>query len=318
MSAQIRTQQFIRSTKYTPGGVSTIEIPRMADLETLILNLAGTFTYPAGAAGNLRSIGPQALIQRVELICDGKATVISAPGWAFGVASDRTFEGAGGGGHFAMTPPAANAAGSLETQLYVDLMQFDGVKPKESNLRLRNFSIVELKITWAPWSEVFTNAASVPTVFDVDLFVDGNFCTELDTSVAPAFVVKRTSQIIGAESSNSSHQIRLPSGNILRSIKIFTHAYGVASDNIINAVMVSNGLDTRVQAARRALQARQRGYKAPQVGFTEIDFARQTRGDVLLSNCFAVPSPAEPILTLDYNGAVGRRIELVITEIVRG
>lgn len=318
MSAQIRTQQFIRSTKYVPGGVSTVEIPRMADLETLILNLTGTFTYPAGATGNLRTLGPQALIQRVELICDGKATIISAPGWCFGVASDRTFEGSGGGAYMQMTTPAAGASGTLETQLYIDLMQFDGVKPKESNLRLRNFSIVELKITWAPWSEVFTNAASVPTVYDVDLFVDGNFCTELDGTVNPAFVVKRTSQIIGAESSNSSHQIRLPAGNILRSIKMFTHAYGVASDSILNSAMVSNGLDTRVQAARRALQARQRGYKAPQVGFAEIDFARQTRGDVLLSNCFAVPSPAEPILTLDYTGAAGRRIELVITEIVRG
>lgn len=318
MSQQIRTQSFIRSIKYTPGAVETLEIPRMADIESLLLDLVGTFTYPAGAAGSLRTLGPQALISRVELVADGKTTILSAPGWAFGVASDRTFEGGGGGAYMQMTNPAANAAGTLQTQLYVDLMQFDGVKPKESNLRARDLSVLELKITFAPWSECFTNAASVPTVFNVELFVDGNFCTELDPEAKPAFLVKRTSQVIGAESSNSAHQIRLPAGNIIRSVKFFTHISGVASDGIINNVTASNGIDTRLVSSARALRVRQRGYKVPTVGFFEVDFARQTRGDVLLSNCWAVKNPSEPILTLDYNGGAGRRIEMVITELLRG
>lgn len=319
MSAQIRTQQFIRSVTYRPGAVETIELPRMADIESLMLDLIGTFTYPAGATGSLRTLNAQALVSRVEVVVDGKATVISVPGWALGVASDRTFDGSGGGAYSQMTAPAANAAGTLQTQFYLDFMQFDGVKPKESNLRVRNASIVELKITFAPWSECFTNVASVPTVFDVKVYVDANFCTELDPdTAAPAFLVKRTSQIVGAESSNSAHQIRLPSGNILRSVKFFTHTNGVASDTIINAVTASNGLDTRFQGSMRAMMTRQRGYKAPQVGFSEIDFARQTRGDVLLSNAWAVKSPSEPILTLDYAGGAGRRIEMVITEYVKG
>lgn len=319
MSQQIRTQSSIRSIKYIPGSVQTIEIPRMADIETLFLDLIGTFTYPAAAAGSLRTLGPQALISRVELIADGKTTILSAPGWAFGVASDRTFEGGGGGSYTQMTNPAANAAGTLQTQFYVDLMQFDGIKPKESNLRAQNLSILELKITFAPWTECFTNAASVPAVFDIDLFVDGNFCTELDTETAkPAFLVKRTSQIIAAESSNSNHQVRLPAGNIIRGVKFFTHINGVASDGILNNITASNGIDTRLVASARALRVRQRGYKAPTVGFLEVDFARQIRSDVMLSNCWAVKNPSEPILTLDYNGGAGRRIEMVITEILRG
>lgn len=319
MSFQIRTQQFVRAVKYVPGAIQTVELPRMADIESLLIDLVGTFTYPAGAAGGLKTLNAQALISRLEVVVDGKSTVISAPGWAFGVASDRTFEGAGGGAYSQMTAPAANAAASLQTQFYVDFMQFDGVKPKESNLRVRNASIVELKITFAPWSDCFVNAASVPTVFDVNVFVDANLCTELDPENAkPAFLIKRTSQTIQAESSNSSHQIRLPAGNIIRSIKMFTHVSGVASDTILNSVVCSNGLDTRVQASARALITRQRGYKAPQTGFFEVDFARQIRGDVLMSNAWALPNPADPVMTLDYAGGAGRRIELVITEYLKG
>lgn len=317
MASQIRTQQFVRSAPFVPGGVVSLELPRMADIETLLLSLTGTFTYPAGAAGALATMGPQALIQRVELICDGKITVLSAPGWAFGVASDRTFDGTGGGGYMQMTAPAANAAATLDTALYIDLMQFDGYKPKDSNLRVRGFSIVELKITFGTWDLAFTNAASVPTVFALTATVDANLCTESDPDGSkPKFVVKRTSQVIAATASNSNFQINLPAGNALRSIKMFTRVGNVGVDTILNSAVVANGLDTRVQGSARALRNRVRGYKLPVVGLTEIDFARQTRQGVLASNAWAVPSPAQPVLSLDFTGQAGAVIELVITEYV--
>lgn len=318
MPGQIRTQQFNRSVKFVPGGVVSIELPRMADIETIVLDMSGTWTYPGGAAGNLTTLKAQALIKRVELICDGKITVLSAPGWAFGIASDRTFEGSGGGADQSMTAPAAGATGSLSAQLFIDLMQFDGINPKDSNLRVRNFSIVELKITFGNWADCFTNAASVPTVYDVTIATDLNLCTELDPSATvPKFVVKRTSQTISATNSNSSHQINLPSGNALRSIKFFTSDNGVATDNGINAILCSNGIDTRVQGTSRAFRSRMRGYKSTQTGFNEVDFARQTRSGVKASDAWAVPSPSQPMLTLDYTGAAGRTIEMVITEYVQ-
>lgn len=317
MASQIRTQQFSRSTPLVPGGVISLDLQRMADIESLILDLSGTFTYPAGATGALKSLGPQALIQRVELICDGKITVLSAPGWAFGYASDRTFEGSGGGSTTQMTAPAANAAGTFSAQFYVDLMQFDGYRPKDSNLRVRGFSTVELKITFGTWDQCFVNAASVPVVYAGTLTVDANLCTESDPETAkPKFVVKRTSQIIDASASNSAYQMNLPAGNAIRSLKFFTHVSGVASDAIINNVSVSNGLDTRVQGSAKAMRNRVRGFKTTIVGFNEIDFARQTRVGVLASNAWAVPSPAQPVLTLDFTGQAGAKIEIVTTEYV--
>lgn len=317
MPAQIRTQQFIRQTAFQPGAVVSMEIPRMADIESLVLDFSGTFTYPAGATGALKSLGPQALISRIELICDGKITVISAPGWTFGYASDRTFEGSGGGSTTQMTAPAANAAGTWSAQLYVDLMQFDGFRPKDSNLRVRGFSIVELKVTFGNWTDAFTNAASVPTVYAGTLTVDGNLCTESDlTTTVPKFVVKRTSQTIDAASSNSAFQLNLPAGNAIRSLKFFTHVNGVASDAIINNINVSNGIDTRVQGSAKAMRNRLRGFKTTITGFNEVDFARQTRVGVLASNAWAVPSPSQPVLTLDFTGQAGAKIEMVVTEYV--
>ena len=316
MSAQVRTQQFVRSIPFVPGGVQTIEIPRMADIETLQLDFSGSFTYPAAAAGTLKSLSAQALIQRVELICDGKITVLSTPGWAFGFASDRTF-GSSGGGITSMTAPAANANGTWSSQFYIDLMQFDGVRPKDSNLRVRSFSIVELKITFGNWTDVFTNGASAPTVFSGTLAVDANLCTEADPENSkPKFMVKRTSQVIDATNSNSNYQINLPAGNALRSIKFYTHVNGVASVAILDTMTVSNGLDTRAQGTARAFRNRLQGFKTNLDGFNEIDFARQTRVGVLASNAWAVPSPSQPVLTLGFTGQVGARIEMVITEYV--
>ncbi|MFZ2794580.1 MAG: hypothetical protein WAZ38_03260 [Prolixibacteraceae bacterium] len=290
----------------------------MADIETLQLDFSGSFTYPATAAGTLKSLSAQALIQRVELICDGKITVLSTPGWAFGFASDRTF-GSSGGGITSMTAPTANANGTWSSQFYIDLMQFDGVRPKDSNLRVRSFSIVELKITFGNWVDVFTNGASAPTVFSGTLTVDANLCTEADPENSkPKFMVKRTSQVIDATNSNSNYQINLPAGNALRSIKFYTHVNGVASIAILDTMNVSNGLDTRAQGTARAFRNRLQGFKTSIDGFNEIDFARQTRVGVLASNAWAVPSPSQPVLTLGFTGQAGARIEMVITEYVRG
>lgn len=317
MPGQIRTQQFNRSAAFVPGGVVSLELPRMADIETIILNLAGTFTYPAGATGSLTTLKAQNLIKRIELICDGKITVLSAPGWAFGVASDRTFEGSGGGADQTMTTPNPGAA-SLDTTLFIDLMQFDGINPKDSNLRVRGFSIVELKITFGTWADCFTNAASVPAVYDLKVTTDLNLCTEVDpAATVPKFVVKRTSQTISATNSNSSHQVNLPAGNAVRSVKFFTADNGVATDSCLNNIMAANGIDTRIQGSAKSFKSRLKGYKSTQVGMNEIDFARQTRSGVKASDAWAVPSPSQPILTLDYTGAAGRTIEMVITEYVQ-
>jgi hypothetical protein len=316
MSGQIRTQQEIAQRAFAPSSQVTIEIPRMADIECLMLDLAGTFTYPAGATGSLKTLKGQALIQRVELVGDGKTTICSVPGWALGVASDRVLDPVSGANN-SMTTPAANAAGAVSTQLYLDFAQFDGIRPKDSNLRLSGFSYVELRITFGAWADCFTNTASVPTVFALTLFVDANATTELNPAeTVPRFVVKRTSQIISAESSNSAFQTNLPVGNVLRSIKFFSHISGVASDGVINKLTARNGIDTRVSGSARAYRNRMRGWRDTQTGFLEIDFARQSRQGVLASNAWAVKSPAQPILELDYTGGAGRVIEVVTTEYV--
>ena len=317
MASQVRTQQIGRTLQFVPGGVVSVELPRMSDIESIFLDLNGTFTYPAGATGALKTLGPQALIQRVELICDGKITVLSAPGWAFGVASDRSYDGQGGGSVWTMTAPAANAAGTIQSTLYIDLMQVDGFRPKDSNLRVRGFSIVELRVTFGNWTDCFVNAASVPTVFALNANLDINATTEMDPeSAKPVFVVKKTTQVVSADASNSNYTLNLPVGNALRSIKFYTHVNGVASDTILTNVTAFNGIDVRVQSSARALRARLQGYKLRPVGFNEVDFARQARGGVLASNAWAVPTPAQPQLTLDFTGVAGAKIEMVITEYV--
>lgn len=318
MAGQIRTQQFVRSLAFVPGGIASMELPRMADIESLFLNLQGTFTYPAGAAGSLVSAGPGALIQRVELVADGKITIASVPGWALNIMSDRRYATANASTVYNFTTAvAAGAAATVQYFGVLDQAQYDGIRPKDSNLRVSQYSILELRVTFAPWTALFTNAASVPTVFNLTLSVDANLCTEVDPQTTkPKFAIKRSVVNIGAVNSNSAYQVNLPAGNALRSIKIYTHANGVASDAILNAVKAFNGIDVRVQSSSRALRQRQAGYRDVQAGFYEIDFARQQQDGVLSSNAWFVPTPSQPILELDFNGVANGSIEIVIQEYV--
>ena len=320
MPAQIRTQQFVRSVPFVPGGQQTLEIPRMSDIENLMWQLTGTFTYPAGATGTLSQGAATALIARIELVADGKTTIASIPGWATNLFSDRRLGMIPNGTAFYnnMTAVAANAAGTVQALGYLDQAQFDGVRPKDSNLRARGYSLLELRITFAPWSAAFTNALSVPTVFNLTFGVSANLCAEADPEkTIPKFAVKRTAVTIDATNSNSAAQVNLPQGNAIRSIKINSTINGVGAWTVRNKGKAFNGIDTRVQASQLELIQRQVGYRDVPTGMVEIDFARQKQDGVLASNAWILPTPCQPVLELDFTGAAGAKIELVITEYVR-
>lgn len=318
MPGQIRTQQFIRQVPFVPGGIQTVELPRMADLESLFLNLQGTFTYPAGAAGSHVSIGAASLIQRVELVADGKITIASVPGWALNLKSDRRYATANPSTVYNfVTAVAAGAAATVQYFGVLDQAQYDGIRPKDSNLRTSQYSILELRVTFAPWAALFTNTASVPTVFNLSFSVDGNFTTEVDPAASrPKFAIKRNTIIIDAANSNTSYPVNLPAGNAIRSVKLFTHAAGVASDAILNNVRLQNGIDVRVNSSGRALRQREAAYRDVQAGFYEIDLARQQQDGVLSSNSWFVPSPSQPVMELDFVGVANGKIEIVIQEYV--
>lgn len=319
MASQIRTQQFVRSVPFVPGGQATLELPRMADIENLIWRLTGSFTYPAGATGTLTQGAGTALISRVELVADGKTTICSVPGWVTNLFSDRRLGMTGGAASIynQMTAVAANGAGTVQAVGFIDQAQYDGVRPKDSNLRARGYSLLELRVTFAPWTAAFTNAASVPTVYNLTFQVDANLCTESDPSkTVPRFVVKRTAQTIDATNSNSALMVNLPQGNAIRSIKINSTVSGVGSWTILNAVKCYNGIDTRIQSDQLGLITRQVGYRDVQTGMVEIDFARQKQDGVLASNSWILPTPCQPVLELNFTGQAGAKIEVVITEYV--
>ena len=324
MASQLRISQPGRAVPFVPGSTATIEVARIYDIESLYLHINGTVTYGASAnAGDEVQYAAQRLIERVELVANGSMTIASVPGWKLNIATERYFPS-----HaelYSFPDPVASASHTINAAYVLDQMIFDGVRPKDGNLRSRGYDYLELKVTFADWSKVYTNSRSYPTAHTLSLSTQMAQTVESDwTASKPNVLVRRSYQTIDSSAANQSRIVRLPAGNEIRRLDILslTGAGGATgSDSLINTVTVRNGIDVRYIGT--ALQTRnitrmQRQSAGNFPGLLHIDFGAQGAGGAMASNNWAVPTPAEPELVIDHNaGGAGSTITVVITEYLR-
>ena len=324
MPSQLRICQPGRAVPFVPGSTATIEVPRVYDLETIYLHITGTITYGASAnAADEVQYAAMRLIDRVELVANGSVTIASVPGWKLTLATERNFATASE--LHTLADPAANATQTIQAAYVLDQMIFDGVRPKDGNLRARGYDYLELKVTFADWSKIYVNSRSYPTSHTLGLTSQLAQTVESDwTASKPSILVRRSYQTIDASSANQSRIIRLPAGNEIRRLDLLalTGAGGAAgSDTLISNVTVRNGIDVRYIASglqTRNMVRMQRQSTGNYPGLLTIDFGVQGMGNSLASNNWAVPTPAEPELVIDHNaGGAGATITAVITEYLR-
>ena len=204
-------------------------------------------------------------------------------------------------------------------------MIFDGIRPKDGNLRARGFDYLELKVTFADWSKIYANSRSYPVSHTLSLSSQLAQTVEQDWSATkPSILVRRSYQTIDASAANQSRIIRLPAGNEIRRIDILSltgTGGATGSDTLINTVTVRNGIDVRYIGT--ALQTRnitrmQRQSSGNFPGLLHIDFGAQGANGSMASNNWSVPTPAEPEIVIDHSaGGTGATITVVITEYLR-
>lgn len=323
MPGQLRISQPGRAVPFVPGSTAVIEIPRIYDIESLYLHISGTVTYgaSANAADEVQYAAPR-LIERLELVANGSMTIASVPGWKLNIATERYFPS-----HaelYSFPDPAVSATHTINAAYVLDQMIFDGVRPKDGNLRSRGFDYLELKVTFADWSKIYTNSRSYPVSHTLNLSSQLAQTVEQDwAATKPSILVRRSYQTIDASAANQSRIIRLPAGNEIRRIDILslTSAGAWGSDNLVNSVTVRNGIDVRYIGT--ALQTRnitrmQRQSAGNFPGLLHIDFGAQGMGGAMASNNWSVPTPAEPEIVIDHStGGAGATITVVITEYLR-
>lgn len=323
MPNQVRILAPTRSAAFVPGGTVTLEVPRMYDIETMYILLTGTVTYGASAdAADEVVYAAHRLIDRVELIAGGSNTICTVPGWKLGIATERFTTVSSEWNQF--PNPAANATHTIHAGLILDQMIFDGVRPKDGNLRARNFDYLELRITFADWSKVYTNSRSYPASHTLGVQTEIAQCVESDWAASkPLVLVRRSTQVIDASAANAARIIRLPAGNEIRKIDLLCLSgtgQTSATDTLMNSVELRSGIDVRLKGSPQMLRNITRGQRqggGTYTGLLTLDLAQQGIGNTLMSNNWAVPTPSEPELVIDHNGVTGGQITVVITEYLR-
>lgn len=323
MAKQYRVMRKVASVAVVAGSFATLDLPRDYDYESIFLRINGSVQVTtAGTA--VRNEAPTQLVQRVEVIADGKNNIFSAPFWFASNANygrDLLQNGAR-----VLTAPSSAALGTypIEAIGAVDLMTQDSVRPKDSNFRSSGLSLFQLRLTFGPLADLFTGSAVVVpsgTIY-VDVFVQQLVeIADANGQVTTPIALKKVSfQEIALPSSNANQEIRLPAGNFIRGVTIRTDGLttaGEPSTGVLNNVQLAAGVDVRMNLAGANLRAKNNAdYGYLNAGYYVADVTSKGSSAINLTDLWDVTGAAEPKLIVDVVGGSNVKMQAVVTEYI--
>lgn len=320
---QYRIRRKIATIPFQAGTPVTYDLPRDYDYEAIGVRITGSVQVTTGAT-SVRAEAPCQLVNRVEVIADGKNTLVNAPFWFLSLANyPRALLQ---NGARVTTPPtaASNATYPVEAYGVIDFMTVDGVHPKDSNFRPSGLSLFQIRLTFGQALDIFVPGAGVAVpvaglaveVFGIQVVeqpdANGNYSS-------PIALKKVSFQNINVPANNSGQEIRLPAGNFIKSV-VFRGEGGTAGEpsiGVINNLILQNGIDVRFNLTgpqTRNLNNGDYGYMVP--GYYVTDFLTKGRADANLSELWDVSNPAEPKAIVDVTGAAINYVSAGITEYI--
>lgn len=324
MGKQYRVMQRIGQVPITAGGFDSIDLPRDSDYEAVAFRISATLNVTV-LATSVRAEAPCQLVPRIQIVADGKNVLANTPFWAISP-GNYLRRGKDSGGR-AMTPPSgvAVAAYPVEAIGVVDFATMDTVRPKDSNFRARGLSLFQAIFNFGQPGDCFVGGTVGFTGTPV-VEIYALKCVE-DTDEAgnylstPLFLRKTSFQEITLPATNPALEVRLPAGNLIRSVLVRTEGATTAGEPdvlTLNGMILQNGLDVRANltgAQLRGLNGAQFGQV--QTGYYVADFCFQGEGgNNMLSNLWDVSNAAEPKAVLDVTGGGSRRAQVIVTEYI--
>lgn len=314
---QYRVSRKIGSIPVTANGFATLDLPRVYDYETIFLRINGTIHCTTGGTA-VRAEAPCQIVPRVEVIADGKNTLVSVP---FSIAAlGNVWRDMEQYGARALTPPTAATAADyvVEALAAIDFSIIDGVRPKDTNYRSAGLSLLQLRLTFGGAADVFTGSAvatysnmfvDVFTVETVELpDANGNY-------TMPLALKKQSYQEIGLTASNANQEIRLPAGNLIRGCVIRAEISGEPSTAVLNNIQLVSGLDVRMNLTAAQLRAKNNmDYGQVPAGYYIVDMMTNGPMNAQMSNAWDVTGQSEPKLVLDVTGGAGYKLQIATTE----
>jgi hypothetical protein len=325
MAKQYRVLRKVASVPFVAGSFATLDLPRDYDYETIFMRINGSVTVSTNYTA-VRAEAPTQLVQRAEVIADGKNNIFSAPFW-FASNGNYSRNLLQNGARVLTGPSAATTATyAVEAIGAIDLMTGDSVRPKDSNFRSSGLSLFQLRLTFGQTGDLFTGAgasAASGTIY-VDVFVQQlvEIADQAGAVTTPIALKKVSFQEVALTSSNANQEVRLPAGNFIRSAVIRTDGAttaGEPSTAVLNNVQLTAGVDVRMNLSGVNLRAKNNAdYGFIPAGYYVADVCSKGEAAINLTDLWDVTGAAEPKVIVDVNGSANTKMQVVVTEYIMG
>jgi hypothetical protein len=321
-SQQRLRRSYIENDIAAESQTYTFQLPRNYDVEKYMVRITGNAVITTAFTA-ARAEAPFNLIRRVEIIADGRSTLVSQSGVTVAYPQMMRAVPLTVGQNAARVIPAA----TIGTNPFVAIVElprsmFDGLRPKDTNFRSSAPNTIEMRITFDTLASMFTGAG-VGTVANLAVTIIADEISEAKDAQgmisAPQYLIRQNEVQVAALSNNSALQIKLPVNTILRSCFFRQSINGEPTDSIINRVLIKRGLDIRFGRAARDIRYENfvnQGYAAP-VGVLQVDFAKTPAYLAKIQDCWNLDGSTDAYAELDVTGFAGAEIRMVTTELVR-
>lgn len=301
-------RRLIKTVNFSENGVETIDLFRQYDLSNVLIHLTGTFDLNVAAATSVRDTAPAGLIKRIELFADGTKNHAEEDGrlTAFG-----NFER---GMIRTLTQPTVGTGVGKVVDAWYQLPRnnLDGPRPKDSALHTTRpfMGLLQLRTTFGAFSNIYTPAgATTFTNIAVQAKAYQDEIQEFNASDAlEGKFIRRTSlQELTIDASNSNLEIKIPTGALLRGVKVMAlDENGDAVDTVVNNVKINSGVNVRIDLPWAALRAQNKTDYRIENGLHDPGFAfADLSPDGKLNKLFDLTNASEANLVLDVSKPAG-------------
>jgi hypothetical protein len=322
---QFRIQRTIGVVPVVSGGSATFDLPRGYDYESLYLRLYGQLQI-TGAATAVRAEAPCQALQRVEIVADGRNTIYSAPFWAAVFGNYARPSQLDSGARYATPPSAvAIAAYSVEAGGTVDFATMDGERPKDSNFRTSGLQLFQVRFTFGTAADCWVGGAGHTFGTGLNVEINTEEMIELPDPATgqqtkPGVMAKTSYQEFAVTSSNVNQELRLPAGNLIKSVILRCEGLTTAGEpttGMLNELQAASGVDVRLKMSGNSLRMKNNndfGYILP--GYYIADFTRNGSVCARLSELWDVTKQAEPKVSMNVTGGATGKAQLVVREYI--
>lgn len=289
-----------------------IDLPKLHDYRSLLVVLDGTLTVSGGTATSVPADSPCDLIQRVDLIANGKDVIHQSP-FVFNVMGNYTRDWS----EEKTAPGTSAAAHPVRAVGLIDLFTSDGVRPKDSAFQAYLSQLLQLRLTTGSADDIIVKGATtLAFAGTIDVILDSLLEPQRQQGESKAFK-KTVTQSVTVSGANSALPLELPVSNSIRMIRIRATDDGAPTDTLIKTVSFNvDDVDVRTSMdwpELRAINQLDKYGQAPPAGFGVID----ALVDGKLSNAYDLSGASKAELIFDVNAPSGTgKIEIVTDEYI--